>query len=36
MTPKSRVIPCLYVKDSPRPPQRLGREEAQPGRAAVR
>ncbi len=36
MTLKSRVIPCLDVKDSPRAPQRLGREDAQTSKAVVR
>ena len=35
MTLKSRVIPCLDVKDSPRAPQRLCREDAQIQKAAV-
>ena len=34
MTLKSRVIPCLDVKDDPRTPQRLCREDAQTGKAA--
>ena len=29
MTMKVRVIPCLDVKDSPRRPQRLRREDTQ-------
>lgn len=29
MTMKVRVIPCLDVKDDPRRPQRLRREDAQ-------
>jgi len=33
---KSRVIPCLDVKDDPRAAQRLCREDAQTGKAAVR
>lgn len=35
MTLKSRVIPCLDVKDGPRAPQRLYREDAQTVKAAV-
>lgn len=36
MTLKSRVIPCLDVKDGPRAPQRLGREDVQTKKAGVR
>jgi len=36
MTLKFCVIPCLDVKDGPRAPQRLGREDAQTPKAAVR
>jgi len=36
MTLKSRVIPCLDVKDCPRAPQRLRREDAQTKKAADR
>ncbi len=32
---KARVIPCLDVKDGPRRPQRLGREDAQSNNEAV-
>ncbi len=32
---KARVIPCLDVKDCPRRPQRLGREDAQTENKAV-
>ena len=32
---KSRVIPCLDVKDGPRRPQPQGGEDAQSGKAAV-
>lgn len=34
MTLKTRIIPCLDVKDAPRRPQRLGREDAQTSKAA--
>lgn len=36
MTLKSRVIPYLDVKDGPRTPQRLCREDAQTKEAVVR
>ncbi len=36
MSLKSRVIPCLDVKDRPRAPQRLVREDTQMQKAAVR
>jgi len=35
MTLKSRVIPCLDVKDCPHAPQRLCREDVLTGKAAV-
>ena len=36
MTLKTRITPCLDVKDSPRRPQRRSREDAQTSGAAVR
>jgi hypothetical protein len=36
MTFKSRVIPCPNVKDRPRAPQRLCREDVQTEEVAVR
>ena len=36
MTLKARVIPCLDVKDCPRRPQRLRREDAQNKKVALR
>ena len=36
MTLKTRIIPCLDVKDDGQRPQRRSREDAQIGRAAVR
>ena len=35
MTLKTRIIPCLDVKDGPRRPQRRSREDAQSKKAAV-
>jgi hypothetical protein len=36
MSLKSRAIPCLGVKDDPRAPQWVCREDAQTGKADVR
>jgi imidazole glycerol phosphate synthase subunit HisF len=36
MTLKTRIIPCLDVKDGPRRPQRRSREDAQTKKTAVR
>ena len=36
MTLKTRIIPCLDVKDGTRRPQRRRREDAQVGKAAGR
>jgi len=36
MTFKTRIIPCLDVKDRPRLPQRRSREDAQTRKASVR
>ena len=36
MTLKTRIIPCLDVKDGTRRPQRRSREDAQTLEAAVR
>jgi imidazole glycerol phosphate synthase subunit HisF len=36
MTLKTRIIPCLDVKDCTRRPQRLSREDAQTKDSAVR
>jgi imidazole glycerol phosphate synthase subunit HisF len=36
MTLKTRIIPCLDVKDGKRRPQRPGREDAQNKDSAVR
>ena len=35
MSLKTRLIPCLDVKDRPRRPQRRSREDAQTRRATV-
>jgi imidazole glycerol phosphate synthase subunit HisF len=35
MSLKTRIIPCLDVKDCKRRPQRLGREDAQTKDSAV-